>query len=206
MVRLRLRIRLPYRVTRQVLLVLALLLVILLNTTILYRARATAPDSPSTPSATSGVRQFYLSLSYVQANEASSACADGYHFASIWEIADPSSLRYNTTLGVSSSDSGEGPPSATIGRGGEPVLAHGWVRTGYKAWSSDTAGQANCTAWGTSSELAWGTVANLPADWTGGEQDIGIWNTEVRTCDASNRVWCVQDDSVWRVYLPVVLK
>lgn len=200
-----LRLRLPYRVTRRVLLILALLLVILLNTTIVYRARATAPGSPSAPGATSGVRQFYLSRSYVQADKARSACAKGYHFASIWEIADPSSLRYNTTLGLPSPDSGEGPPSA-ISLWGSPFPVHGWVRTGYNSSSSNTAGQANCTAWGTNSEFAWGTVANLPSNWTGGEQDIGIWNTGVRTCDAYNWVWCVQDDSVWWMYLPVVLK
>jgi hypothetical protein len=72
------------------------------------------------------------------------------------------------------------------------------VRTGYDAWSTDTAGQANCPAWG--------TVANLPSNWTGDEQDVGVWNTEVRTCNSSYRVWCVQDDSIWPGYVPVVLR
>jgi hypothetical protein len=70
----------------------------------------------------------------------------------------------------------------------------------------DTAGQANCISWQSDYEFYWGTVANLPSNWTGGEQDIGVWNAEVRTCDTFVRVWCVQDDSVWRVYLPVILR
>jgi hypothetical protein len=52
----------------------------------------------------------------------------------------------------------------------------------------------------------WGTVANLPSDWTGGTQDVGVWNAEVRTCDTEQRVWCVQDDSVLRVFVPLVLR
>jgi len=49
-------------------------------------------------------------------------------------------------------------------------------------------------------------VANLPSDWTGSEQDVGVWNADVRTCDKALRVWCVQDDSVWRVFLPLMIK
>ena len=50
----------------------------------------------------------------------------------------------------------------------------------------------------------WGTVASLPTSWTSGDQDIGVWDVGVRTCDELLiRVWCVQDDSVWRVFMPI---
>jgi hypothetical protein len=61
MVRLQLRIRFPYGVTHRVfLLIPALLPVILSSMLVVYRVRATVPDSPSTLNATLGVRQFYL--------------------------------------------------------------------------------------------------------------------------------------------------
>jgi hypothetical protein len=171
----------------------------------LSRASASASDLQSLSGAALGVRQFYLSKLYFQANEATSACAEGYHFASIWEIADPSGLKYNTSLGLTSPDSGSGPPTA-ISVLGVPVPSRGWVRTGYSYSTQDIPGQGNCGTWLSKDGFDWGTVANLPTDWTSGEQDIGVWNAEVRTCDTLIRVWCVQDDSVLRVFLPVVLK
>ena len=58
-----------------------------------------------------GMRQFYLTEAVVQGDQPITACAAGYHFASFWEIADPSNLKYNTTLGYTWSDSGQGPPA-----------------------------------------------------------------------------------------------
>jgi hypothetical protein len=84
--------------------------------------------------------------------------------------------------------------------------ALGWIRTGYGVSVSGTPGQGNCISWQSDQDSYWGTVANLPSNWTGGEQDIGVWNTEVKTCDTSVRVWCVQDDSVWRMYSPVIFR
>jgi hypothetical protein len=95
-------------------------------------------------------------------------------------------------------------PRPSVYWGALPV--HGWVRTGYDPWQTAIVGQANCNVWNTNSGTYWGTVANLPSNWTGGEQDVGVWNTEVRTCDSYNWVWCVQDDSVLRVFLPLVLR
>jgi hypothetical protein len=181
-----------------------LLQVTLLAALITNQARATAPSSLASASATFGVRQFYLTKTTFQAGGARTACAKGYHFASIWEIADPSALEYNSDLGQTGSDSGEGPPTQIWFFGGSSV-ALGWTRTGYTTSSVDTVGWANCSGWGTSDGLAWGTVANLPSDWTGGEQDIGAWNTEVRTCNSTLRVWCVQNDSVWWVFAPLLL-
>jgi hypothetical protein len=192
------------RSMRRSVLVWLLLQVVLLAALITNPARATAPGAPSSASATLGVRQFYLTTSLFQASDAPSACTTGYHFASIWEIADPSSLEYNTALGQSSPDSGTGPPTAF----GRTIItpARGWVRTGYDDSIVGTPGQGNCDAWSSNSNTSWGSVANLPSDWTGGAQDVGVWDTTVWLCSTEHRVWCVQDDSVLRVFLSLILK
>jgi hypothetical protein len=204
MFRVQVKIRYPRRVIRRIIPVLILAVLLVLAST---SGPARSGEITSSPSlrAGSGMRYFYLTRTKHNAVQAPTACAPGYHFASIWEIVDPSGLRYNTVLGATSPDSGAGPPTAT------PIflglrIAHGWVRTGASSGTTDIPGQANCISWQSDYEFYWGTVANLPSNWTGGEEDMGVWNTEVRTCDTLVRVWCVQDDSVWRVYLPVVFR
>jgi hypothetical protein len=205
MLRVQFRVHCHWRVTLRALITLGLLSVVLLVTLTVNRARAIAPESPSAPSAISGVRQYYLSRTLVQANEARSVCADGYHFASIWEITDPSALKYNTSLGLSGPDSGGGPPTV-ISFMGSPLTTRGWVRTGFSYSVSDTPGQANCGNWVSNYSFYWGTVANLPSNWTSSEQDFGVWNVGVNTCETNLWVWCVQDDSIWRVFLPLTLR
>jgi hypothetical protein len=69
-------------------------------------------------------RQYYLTAAgtYYDGSQATTACAEGYHMASMWELLDVSNLIYNTTLGFqhSSGDQGDGPPAH----------ADGWVRSG----------------------------------------------------------------------------
>ena len=55
-------------------------------------------------------KSFYLTRVTHNASQALSACAEGYHMASLWEIHDPSNLRYDTELGFTTDDSGFGPP------------------------------------------------------------------------------------------------
>jgi hypothetical protein len=205
MFRIQFRIRSSYGVLLRTLSVLTLLPVTLLVAPTMNRAQAIPPDSPSAPTAISGVRQYYLSPVLAPANAARSACTDGYHFASIWEIADPSALKYNPSLGISSPDSGNGPPTA-ISFMGNPLVVRGWVRTGFSYSVLDSPGQANCANWVSDYGFYWGTTANLPSTWTSDQQDIGVWSVGVSTCDTSLRVWCVQDDSVWRVFLPLTLR
>ena len=102
-----------------------------------------------------GMRQFYLTPFAEPGADAPTACAAGYHFASLWELTDPSNLKYNTSLGLTLADSGQGPPQWT-----------GWVRTGYVANTSGAAGRANCDGWTSSDALDYGTFATLPADWS----------------------------------------
>ena len=137
-----------------------------------------------------GMRQLYLTESAYEGNEAITACVEGYHFASLWEITDPSNLKYNTTWGEASDDSGQGPPTVI---GSSTIPAQGWVRTGYSENSSSTQGETNCSAWtdGTSGEN--GSVVRLVSDWTSGYQDIGVWEVFYATCNNSLRVWCIED-------------
>jgi hypothetical protein len=67
-------------------------------------------------------RKFYLTQDGYDGSQALSACAQGYHMASLWEILDPSNLSYDTSLGATVADSGSGPPNGS-----------GWIRTGFIA-------------------------------------------------------------------------
>lgn len=202
---IKLRIRYHHRPIPRGALALVLLPVVLLAASTLSRAQATAPSSPASASATFGVRQFYLTKTLYNGAQAKTACAKGYHMASIWELADPSALEYNTARGMISPDSGAGPPTASK-LFTSIIIERGWVRTGYASSITGIAGQANCSSWWSDYYGDWGTVVNLSSNWTGSAQDVDVWNAEVRTCDTNVRVWCVQDDSVWHVYLSLVLK
>lgn len=114
----------------------------------------------------------------------SGACAAGYHMASLWEILDPSALRYNPNLGFGNDDCGYGPPSYTPG----------WVRTGYSITDTSTIpGEANCGVW--EKLEGYGTVINLAEHWDDtSQQDIGFWDSAFRSCGNPARVWCVSDE------------
>ena len=138
-----------------------------------------------------GARKFYLTQGQYDGSQTLSACADGYHMASLWEILDPSNLSYDTNLGVTLADSGSGPP--TVGPG--------WIRTGFLASAGITAadgsvqaGTANCQAWTSASSEAHGTYVYLPpyaaiTDAT----VISPWVADTTKCNTDYRVWCVQD-------------
>ena len=44
-------------------------------------------------------KDYYLTPTHFTGAEASSACADGYHFANMWEISGLANLSYNIELG-----------------------------------------------------------------------------------------------------------
>lgn len=135
------------------------------------------------------MRRFYLSTDFRRGFLLllSPACAPGFHFASLWEIADVSHLRYDTTLGRTEADSGEGPPT------GEP----GWIRTGSPSASSGQgAGLDNCQTWGTDTGPAvFGTTAELSSDWSlmSAPSEFEVWNADTASCAQNTRYWCVQD-------------
>ena len=139
-----------------------------------------------------GPRKFYLTQDGYDGSQALSACADGYHMASLWEILDPSNLRYDTSLGATVADSGSGPPNGS-----------GWIRTGFLASNGinadgtvQLAGAANCQAWTSASREARGTTALLPVYGTIENDDMTIispWVARTAICSARTKVWCVQD-------------
>lgn len=159
-----------------------------------FKGSAFANDSSLSIFPESEIKEFYLSKETKNGVNAVLACAQGYHMASLWEILDPSGLKYNTVLGHTKDDSGFGPP-----------VDRGWVRTGYVSYNEDVAGRANCNSWSTTS--GYGTIAIFPNDWEADWEDLLAWNVYTWQCNSTTaRVWCVEDDSVLSIFLPLVVK
>lgn len=131
---------------------------------------------------TAPVHGLYLTNGTFDGAHALTACTTGYHMASIWEIHEPSNLRYDTALGFNLADSGSGMPT---GYGG-------WIRTGFVADTSSNVGTANCNVWRSGSAPDFGTTVVFEAGFnTGPPSSPLVGNTT--SCSAPNMVWCVQD-------------
>jgi hypothetical protein len=130
-------------------------------------------------------RKFYLTQTQHNGGQALSACTAGYHMASLWEIHDPSNLRYNTELGFMADDSGFGPPSE-LG---------GWIRTGFAASADNnsSAGKTNCNAWTSASDGDFGTAVRPSNSWSDAASAVTPWVAGQPSCNLNTRVWCVQD-------------
>ena len=141
-------------------------------------------DGPA-PADAGQLRKYYLTPEETgfQGGQALTACARGFHMASLWEIRDTSNLQYDTARGETQADSGDGPP----------IELGGWVRTGGAAHASAGAGQGNCDAYTSSSSLSRGTIIYLGDDWTAAPTVISPWQGINRACNTSVRVWCMQD-------------
>ena len=149
----------------------------------------TASDQQNSLASSIGMRQFYLTKNIYKGAEATGTdgngagvCAVGYHFASMWELLDPSSLIYNTFLGRTYADSGQGPPSGQWG----------WVRTGYDSSSTDTVGTGNCDSWTSTAGIRAAPQAKLDYSWDTPGTFPG-WDIENTYCDLNKFVWCVED-------------
>ena len=129
-------------------------------------------------------RSYYLTQTRHDGSQALSACAAGYHMASLWEIHDPSNLRYDGQLGHTTGDAGSGPPTTYFG----------WVRTGFDAsLGGQSPGAANCGAWTSSSGTVLGTVVGLQWLWDADGKAVSPWVALPTACDVQSRVWCAQD-------------
>ena len=180
-----------------VLLTLALLAAAVLGALLLSDGRASASPPGDPQQLAVSPRRYYLTSSTTNGAGALTACATGYHMASLWEILDTTNLEYNSTLGWTNDDSGSGPPT------GYP----GWVRTGYAGGSSITPGVGNCYAWTSSSSSYSGTSVQLPTVWTVAADQTAPWDADYWSCNTSLWVWCVGDDVIGQeTYLPNVLK
>jgi hypothetical protein len=154
-------------------------------------------EEPTALLAADGGRHFYLTDANFATDNALTACADGYHTASLWEILDVSNMVYDYDHPDAhvKDDSGRGPPS----------FWYGWVRTGQDASGSATAGSGNCNNW-TSTSSANSTVAvRLSRTWETAPGDIGPWDATSFTCNFSGPVWCVGEFG-GAVYLPIIMK
>jgi hypothetical protein len=87
---------------------------------------AIAKEVVCTPQA----RKFYLAQGGFTGSQALTACAVGYHMASLWEIFEVSTPRYDTTLGATTDDSGFGPPKFS-GVDNLQFVGAGYIRTGF---------------------------------------------------------------------------
>jgi len=113
---------------------------------------------------------------------------------SIWELREPSALQYDLTLGVTSADSGSGPPSLLGGFANPPDDIYGWVRTGFAAMTAGAL--SNCSAYTSNSVSQYGALAGLYNDPSVTSTALFIpWAFVggVFTCNQSHRVWCVED-------------
>lgn len=128
-------------------------------------------------------RSFYLTTTTVLGNAATTACAAGFHMASLWEIHDVSTLQYDTSLGFTATDSGSGPPASIAG----------WIRTGVPSFSNTVPGNANCTSWTSNSAAQNGTRVNLQPQWALAAEFVTPWDATVQACGTTSRVWCVED-------------
>ena len=130
-------------------------------------------------------RHVYLSTVNHFSDRAATACAPGYHLASLWEILDVSTLTYDRDhpAAYSKADSGQGPPSNW----------YGWVRTGYDSSTSATTGTGNCANWSTRSNTAYGVSVRLSPAWESAPGDIYTWDATSFACNTIGPVWCVRD-------------
>jgi len=134
-------------------------------------------------------RRYYMSFEQVDGATAdTSACALGFHMASLWEIRDPSQLSYDWTItgSLSPHDTGGGPVAGI----------RGWVRTGNSSTGlfGGSPGQDNCLAWTTNSSDYFGTAAGLSTWWDEAAPGVTPWTASSVACSATTlSTWCVED-------------
>jgi hypothetical protein len=137
-------------------------------------------------------KSYYLTNATYSGSAADGGCGAGYHMASLWEISDPSNLRYayEHEDAWRAADAEDGPPSDAIG----------WIRTGWSTGVSVNPGQGNCDVWSSASPSDYGTIAVLSSKWNDPAQTgtfVLVWGTPwaARTfpCDDGWFVWCIED-------------
>jgi len=197
-----LRIHIQRRSDLAILLTLAIIAIIFFGYLVFDQESAAASSQPAPTSAATRMRQYYLTKDSFKGSKpggsngsGAGVCASGYHFASLWEILDPSNLKYDTILGDNRPDSGKGPPSYTLG----------WVRTGSSSNNSHNPGLANCSNW--ELESGFGTVVSLTTNWTdSSNRDIFVWDAAFQPCSQNIQVWCMEDYHWIKTYFPLIMR
>jgi len=144
------------------------------------------PAGPANVAAGGSGTKYYLTDDNLASDAALTACAAGYHMASLWEIVDPSNLTYafDHPDAHTKADDGEGPPSEWFGR----------VRTGASSSVADSAGSGNCAAWTSVDNADHGTFVRLTRAWEAPPGEIGgVWDAHSFSCNLPGPVWCTQD-------------
>ena len=150
---------------------------------------STLAQAPTASEAKKARRSYYLTRTEHPGDSALTACVAGFHMASLWEIFDTTNLRYDTTLGFTTADSGSGPPTAS----------GGWIRTGSTA-NADLSlppGFPNCNAWTSGTTGDAGSAVILSPNWqplSGGLFPTSPWSPVHNLCSVPIRVWCVEDE------------
>ena len=141
--------------------------------------------------------RYYLTNDTFDGAHALNACTEGFHTASLWEIFDTTQLKYDTALGLTRPDSGQGPPSDI----------EGWIRTGRGSAVFSLPDQpTNCSAWTVASPGLFGSVVHLTQTWVRYATndptfpqfrpvaaEITPWVGADRQCSTVQPVWCVQN-------------
>lgn len=127
----------------------------------------------------SNLRRYLLTQGTFDGSQPLSACQDGFHMASMWELAETSNLQYDYILGFNLDDGGTGPP--TTG---------GWIRTG----SVDDSG-SNCSGWSVNFSNQDGSAVFLQAPnlWDSPGVLISPWTVIGQQCNVGASVWCIED-------------
>jgi len=124
-------------------------------------------------------RRYYLTdTGFVSATSVPTACAAGYHLASLYELAPGNALQYNSNLGDGPAGNGDtGPPA--------PFNNYlGWHASGTNA-AGDT-----CSGWSTNSSAQTGRAGGYTIDETTG---FPTWRSLTVDCDLTAQVWCIED-------------
>lgn len=152
------------------------------------------PEGPQGPQGPAGAgrRRFYLTTTRHDGSQAPTACAAGFHMASVWEIREPGVLDYESTLGATTADSGDGPPTAPGIGVAPPNDFYGWVRSGYVAVGNSTG--MNCSAFTSNSPSFGGPVIGLYYEiGVNNSTAIAPWFWSFYNCSQTYRVWCAED-------------
>jgi len=125
-------------------------------------------------------KSFYLTTTQHDGLNAPFACAAGYHMANIYEILDPTGLRYDMSFGATADDSGSGPPGSDD--------FSGWVRGGRNVTANPSPHQFehSCQAYQSSDSELLGSQVFLSSV-------VAPWGYRERQCNLTFPVWCVSD-------------
>lgn len=124
--------------------------------------------------------RFYLSSNSVDGAHAFSACAPGFHMASVSELLQPGSLDYDSQLGFPAFDGSRGMPPATPG----------WIRPGGAGNLAQS-----CQNWTSVNANLKGAMLrlDLPDSAVGTQYFGSLIEYFVANCNGNARVWCRQN-------------